>query len=176
MAWGSSTTRAVAWISGRADCLRPDRRGDSCRAPAGWSGRQAVWEQSSKSQYRQTHPMASMTTNSAADSAGLCRHSGPAASTLRAALYAPICGVPRGPDHLRRSPARGRRADGPGTALQLRDDGFRMARTAGVSVIGAYDFTDYHYGGPAGQANSIQFSIVYEPHPPAEGPAITVGC
>src|SRR6266853_5045946 len=46
----------------------------------------------------------------------------------------------------------------------------------GGSVIGAYDFTDHHYGGPSGQANSIQFSIVYEPHRPAEGPAITVGC
>jgi hypothetical protein len=43
------------------------------------------------------------------------------------------------------------------------------------SVIGAYNFTDYRYGGPSGQANSIQVSFVYEPHRPAEGPAITIG-
>ena len=53
--------------------------------------------------------------------------------------------------------------------------GFEWRVQRGFSVIGAYDFTDYHYGGPTGQANSVQLSLVYEPHRPAEGPAITVG-
>jgi hypothetical protein len=53
--------------------------------------------------------------------------------------------------------------------------GFEWRVQRELSVIGAYEFTDYQYGGPSGQANSIQVSIVYEPHRPAEGPAITVG-
>ena len=55
--------------------------------------------------------------------------------------------------------------------------GFEWRLERQFSVIGAYEFTDYHYGGPpvSGQANSIRVSIVYEPHRPAEGPAITVG-
>ena len=53
--------------------------------------------------------------------------------------------------------------------------GFEWRVERGFSVIGAYDFTDYRYGGPSGQANSIQVSLVYQPHRPAEGPAITVG-
>ena len=53
--------------------------------------------------------------------------------------------------------------------------GFEWRVQRECSVIGAYDFKDYHYGGTSGHANSIQVSIVYEPHRPAEGPAITVG-
>jgi hypothetical protein len=53
--------------------------------------------------------------------------------------------------------------------------GFEWRVKRGFSVIGAYSFTDYRYGGPSGQANSIQVSLVYQPHRPAEGPAITVG-
>ncbi|HSZ93525.1 MAG TPA: hypothetical protein VK822_29585, partial [Acetobacteraceae bacterium] len=53
--------------------------------------------------------------------------------------------------------------------------GFEWRVQREFSVIGAYSFTDYRYGGPSGQANSIQVSLVYEPHRPAEGPAITVG-
>jgi hypothetical protein len=53
--------------------------------------------------------------------------------------------------------------------------GFEWRVQRGFSVIGAYDFTDYRYGGPTGQANSVQLSLVYEPHRPAEGPAVTVG-
>jgi len=43
------------------------------------------------------------------------------------------------------------------------------------AVIGAYEFTDYHYGGPTAQANAVRLSVVYEPHRPENGPAITVG-
>jgi hypothetical protein len=52
--------------------------------------------------------------------------------------------------------------------------GFEWRVRREFSVIGAYEFTAYRYG-PSGQANSIQLSLVYEPHRPAEGPAITVG-
>jgi hypothetical protein len=50
---------------------------------------------------------------------------------------------------------------------------WRVARE--FSVIGAYDFTDYHQGGPTAQANAGRVSLVYEPHRPENGPAITVG-
>ena len=53
--------------------------------------------------------------------------------------------------------------------------GFEWRVQRSLSVISAYDFTDYRYGGPSGQANAIHVSLVYEPHRPAEGPAITVG-
>lgn len=53
--------------------------------------------------------------------------------------------------------------------------GFEWRVQRGFSLIGAYNFTDYRNGGPSGQANSILVSLVYEPHRPAEGPAITVG-
>ncbi len=53
--------------------------------------------------------------------------------------------------------------------------GFEWRVEREFSVIAAYNFTDYRNGGPSGQANSIQVSFVYEPHRPAEGPAITVG-
>ena len=43
------------------------------------------------------------------------------------------------------------------------------------AVIGAYEFTDYHYGPPSAQANAVRLSLVYEPHRPENGPAITVG-
>jgi hypothetical protein len=52
---------------------------------------------------------------------------------------------------------------------------WRIARQ--FSLIGAYDFTEYRSpGAPStGRANAILLSVVYEPHRPAEGPAITVG-
>lgn len=55
--------------------------------------------------------------------------------------------------------------------------GFEWRIERQFSVIGAYEFTEYRYGGSSstGQANSVRVSIVYEPHRPAEGPAITVG-
>ena len=55
--------------------------------------------------------------------------------------------------------------------------GFEWRIERQFSVIGAYEFTDYRYGGSSstGRANSVRVSIVYEPHRPAEGPAITVG-
>jgi hypothetical protein len=53
--------------------------------------------------------------------------------------------------------------------------GFEWRVRRYFSVISGYGFTDYRYGGPSGQANSIHVSFVYEPHRPAEGPAITVG-
>jgi hypothetical protein len=73
----------------------------------------------------------------------------------------------------------------PGTVGQnLRSQHYNYATTGlewrierGFSFIGAYDYTDYHFGGPSssGRANSVRVSVVYEPHRPAEGPAITVG-
>jgi hypothetical protein len=55
--------------------------------------------------------------------------------------------------------------------------GFEWRVEREFSVIAAYEFTDYHYGGPSstGRANSARVSVVYEPRRPAEGPAITVG-
>ena len=55
--------------------------------------------------------------------------------------------------------------------------GFEWRLQREFSIIGAYEFTDYHYSGTpsSGEANSVRLSIVYEPHRPAEGPAITVG-
>jgi hypothetical protein len=56
--------------------------------------------------------------------------------------------------------------------------GFEWRVERQLSLIGAYEFTDYHYGGPSSstaRANSVRVSIVYEPHRPAQGPAITVG-
>ena len=55
--------------------------------------------------------------------------------------------------------------------------GFEWRLEREFSVIGAYEFTAYRYGGPSSsaEANSVRVSIVYEPHRPAEGPAITVG-
>ena len=53
--------------------------------------------------------------------------------------------------------------------------GFEWRMVRQVSMIAAYNFTDYHYTGPAAQANAVRLSIVYEPHRPENGPAITVG-
>ena len=54
--------------------------------------------------------------------------------------------------------------------------GFEWRLQRQFSLIGAYQFTDYRYGaGSTGRANSVRVSFVYEPHRPAEGPAITVG-
>jgi hypothetical protein len=55
--------------------------------------------------------------------------------------------------------------------------GFEWRVEQQFSLIGAYEFTDYQNGGPlsTGRANALRVSIVYEPHRPAEGPAITVG-
>jgi hypothetical protein len=52
--------------------------------------------------------------------------------------------------------------------------GFEWRLQRQFSVIAEYSFTEYHDVAPAGQANSIQLSFVYEPHRPAEGPAVTV--
>jgi hypothetical protein len=55
--------------------------------------------------------------------------------------------------------------------------GFEWRVERQFSLIGDYDFTDYRYAGATstGRANAVRLSIVYEPHRPAEGPAITVG-
>src|SRR5579863_1014223 len=53
--------------------------------------------------------------------------------------------------------------------------GFEWRVQRGFAVVGAYEFTDNHYGGPATRSNMVTVSLVYEPHRPAEGPAITVG-
>jgi hypothetical protein len=52
--------------------------------------------------------------------------------------------------------------------------GFEWRLQREFSVIAEYSFTEYHYNTPPGQANSILLSFVYEPHRPAEGPAVTV--
>jgi hypothetical protein len=53
--------------------------------------------------------------------------------------------------------------------------GFEWRVGREFSVIGAYDFTDYHQGGPTAQANAGRVSLVYEPHRPENSAAITVG-
>jgi hypothetical protein len=53
--------------------------------------------------------------------------------------------------------------------------GFEWRFVRGFSVIGAYNFTDYHNGESTAQANAVRLSLVYEPHRPENGPAITVG-
>ncbi len=53
--------------------------------------------------------------------------------------------------------------------------GFEWRVGREFSVIGAYDFTDYHQSGPSAQANAARVSLVYEPHRPENSPAITVG-
>ena len=53
--------------------------------------------------------------------------------------------------------------------------GFEWRFVREFSVIGAYNFTDYHYSGSVGQANAVLLSLVFEPHRPENGPAITVG-
>ena len=53
--------------------------------------------------------------------------------------------------------------------------GFEWRVGREFSVIGAYDFTDYHPSGPSAQANAARVSLVYEPHRPENSPAITVG-
>jgi hypothetical protein len=53
--------------------------------------------------------------------------------------------------------------------------GFEWRVGREFSVIGAYDFTDYHQSGPSAQASTGRVSLVYEPHRPENSPAITVG-
>ncbi len=53
--------------------------------------------------------------------------------------------------------------------------GFEWRVGREFSVIGAYDFTDYHQSAPTAQANAARLSLVYEPHRPENSPAITVG-
>ena len=54
--------------------------------------------------------------------------------------------------------------------------GFEWRFVRQFTVIGAYDYTNYHYGGAAAaRANAAYLSLVYEPHRPENGPAITVG-
>lgn len=52
--------------------------------------------------------------------------------------------------------------------------GFEWRLQRQFSVVAEYSFAEYHYVSPPGQSNSIQLSFVYEPHRPAEGPAVTV--
>lgn len=58
--------------------------------------------------------------------------------------------------------------------------GFEWRFVREFSVIGAYNFTDYRYsassaGASSAQANAVRLSLVYEPHRPENGPAITIG-
>jgi len=53
--------------------------------------------------------------------------------------------------------------------------GFEWRLVREFSLIGAYNFTDYHYSGSSAQANAVRLSLVYEPHRPENGPAITIG-
>jgi hypothetical protein len=52
--------------------------------------------------------------------------------------------------------------------------GFEWRLQRQFSVVAEYSFIKYHYIAPPGQANLVQLSFVYEPHRPAEGPAVTV--
>jgi hypothetical protein len=53
--------------------------------------------------------------------------------------------------------------------------GFEWRAARAFSVIGDYNFTEFHYSGSAAQANAVRLSVVYEPHRPENGPAITIG-
>jgi hypothetical protein len=53
--------------------------------------------------------------------------------------------------------------------------GFEWRLVRQFSLIGAYNFTDYHYSGSSAEANAVRLSLVYEPHRPENGPAITIG-
>jgi hypothetical protein len=53
--------------------------------------------------------------------------------------------------------------------------GFEWRVVREFSVIGAYNFTVYRYSGTNTQANAVRLSLVYEPHRPENGPAITIG-
>ena len=53
--------------------------------------------------------------------------------------------------------------------------GFEWRFVRKLSLIGAYNFTDYHHSGSMAQANAVRLSLVYEPHRPENGPAITIG-
>jgi hypothetical protein len=53
--------------------------------------------------------------------------------------------------------------------------GFEWRVVREFSLIGAYNFTDYRYSGSNAQANAVRLSLVYEPHRPENGPAITIG-
>jgi hypothetical protein len=53
--------------------------------------------------------------------------------------------------------------------------GFEWRLVREFSLIGAYNFTDYHYSGSSAEANAVRLSLVYEPHRPENGPAITIG-
>ena len=53
--------------------------------------------------------------------------------------------------------------------------GFEWRLVREFSLIGAYNFTDYRYSGLDAQANAVHLSVVYEPHRPENGPAITIG-
>jgi hypothetical protein len=53
--------------------------------------------------------------------------------------------------------------------------GFEWRLEREFSLIGAYNFTDYHYAGSSAEANAVRLSLVYEPHRPENGPAITIG-
>ena len=53
--------------------------------------------------------------------------------------------------------------------------GFEWRFEREFSLIGAYNFTDYHYAGSSAEANAVRLSLLYEPHRPENGPAITIG-
>jgi hypothetical protein len=54
--------------------------------------------------------------------------------------------------------------------------GFEWRVVREFSVIGDYNFTEYHVSGSAAaQANAVRLSLVYEPHRAENGPAITIG-
>jgi hypothetical protein len=75
------------------------------------------------------------------------------------------------------SPLNGAVAVGPTVRIQhynYATTGFEWRLQRQFSVIAEYSFTEYHFLAPPGQSNQIQLSFVYEPHRPAEGPAITV--
>jgi hypothetical protein len=75
-------------------------------------------------------------------------------------------------------PLSGAVAPGPAARAQhynYATTGFEWRLQRQFSVVCGFSLTEYHYIAPAGQSNSIQLSVVYEPNRPAEGPAITVG-
>jgi hypothetical protein len=52
--------------------------------------------------------------------------------------------------------------------------GFEWRFTRQFTMTGAYEYTSLHYGA-TGISSAVRLSLIYEPHRPENGPAITVG-
>jgi hypothetical protein len=55
------------------------------------------------------------------------------------------------------------------------ETGFEWRFLKEFSLVGTYNFADRDYAGVGGHSNTVGVTLVYEPHRPVDGPAITVG-